>query len=747
MKPIPSAPLSAAFFAVIIVDHTLADPPASQTSSTQIIMGDAGSPPRSPKFYRSLVPQYTRVFELEPGEFSDPVVGRLVPQPIDGEPYEAISYVWGQSWRDITVQGETLSVPASLHAALTAFRLRPRSERDDGSDPGAASAKPQVRRLWADAVCINQQDLPERTSQVELMARIFTGARRVLAWLGWEEGEEGRRHTQEAIRFIHSFMQDPEAGLREARILLQHDVADATARLSFSSEDERRQFDEQARKWEAIKAFFQIQYFHRTWIVQELGLAREAVMYTALKPGDEAEVDVDADGQEATKTKGQAVELDFIDWPLVGQFVKFLDYSGASLVTHLGLLQWVAHHILMIWEKKEDGTPNCDFLTAMHWSRILGVTDPRDRVYSLLGHPHAILDGELVIKPDYTITRGVVYTKLAANFIRKTKNLDVVNLVDHEQDPSMEARDWDPQDESRMPSWVPDWHSINRTTPLPYPISAAETEDAEIQIDGDAEGTKGAAMPHLLIRGWVVDEISAVSRRMETTDFPVTHLARERAKTNPFWLDRVWELVFPAGSSADRDALDVLETLSLALPLGTKEEDEPMSTAGSQQTLEEHRRSFAAYVLAYHELFHSALKSSATDDLPAQSIYDSLPVEAQAELRRRAEGATGQSFVECMTWSAMCRVIYLTASGLVGMGSRVTRPGDLVCRVRGSPVLTTLRQIANLGASQEIETGTWTDPLQISCAYIGPTVVPARMKKGVVDGGEFGERAANFRIV
>jgi hypothetical protein len=701
-------------------------------------MSDPGLP-RSPGLYRPLAPQFTRVFELEAGEFTDPIVGRLVPQAINGEPYEAVSYVWGdwRNRRDITIDGETFSVTANLHGALTAFRHWPLSASRDSAHQGVESIRQPVRRLWADAVCINQEDLPERTSQVELMARIFAGAHRVLAWLGWEEGEEGRRHTQAAIRFIHSFMENPEAGLRDARILLLNDVADPVGRLALLSEDRRRRFEDQARKWEATKEFFEIEYFHRTWIVQELGLAREAIMYTALRPRMGAE------------SNGHDLELDFIHWPLLGRFVKFLDFNGASLITHLGLRSWVAHHTLMIWEVREDGTPKCDFLTSMHWARILGVTDARDRVFSLLGHPLAVLDGQLVIKPSYTVTRGVVYTQLAANFIRKTKNHYVLALVDHEDDPSGEVRDWDPQDESRMPSWVPDWHSINRTTPLPYPVAAADIEDPGIQIVGNLDGAKGTSMPHLLVRGWIVDEIAAVSRRMETTDFPVTHLARERAKKNPFWLDRIWEMVFPASGPLDRDPLAVLETLSLALPLGTVEKDQTGSDlAGPQQTLEEHRRSFAAYVLEYHSLLHSAPDSkfrATTDDndtyLPSRSLYDSLPIEAQTELRQRADGATGGRFVECMTWPAMCRVVYRTKSGLVGMGSRVTRRGDLVCRVRGADVLMTLRRIEDSGADKESSTGA------IHCTHVAPTVVPARMKEGVVDGAKFGEMAAEFRIV
>ncbi|KAI8623636.1 heterokaryon incompatibility protein-domain-containing protein [Xylariaceae sp. FL1651] len=714
-------------------------------------MNNAG-PSRYPGFYQPLPPEFTRVFELEAGKFSDPIHGRLVPQAIDGDPYEAISYVWGdtQKRHDITIDGATLSITQNLYGALKAFRHRRLSKRSDSSDPGTGLAQRQVRRLWADAVCINQEDAPERTLQVELMSRVFAGARRVLAWLGWEEGEVGRRHTQTAIRFIHSFMEDPEAGLQNARILLHHNVAGPAGHLALLSEDDRRQVEEQARQWQAIKAFFEIEYFHRTWIVQELGLAREAIIYTALIPANETETGKDPNGEEAAEENDRGLEHDFIDWPLVGRFVEFLDASGASLVTRLDLQSWVAHHILMVWEMNEDGSPSCDFLTAMHWTRILRVTDARDRVHALLGHPLAVIDGELVIKPDYTVTRGVLYTKLAANFIRKTNNLYIVNLVDHEDDPYMEARDWDPQDENRMPSWVPDWHSINRTTPLDYPVVAAEVEDAEIRIDGEIRGEKGTLLPHLLVRGWVVDEIAAVSQRMETTDFPVTHLTRERAKKNPFWLDRLWELVFPAKDSTDRDALAVLETLSLALPAGTRQEDEPISKVRRQQTLEENQRWFAAYVLEYHELRHGASEASGIDDssyLPARSLYDSLPVEAQAELRRRAVGTTGERFVECMTWPSMCRVVYRTTSGLVGMGSRVMRPGDLVCRVRGSPVLMTLRRIKDSDASQEPETGAGTGVAPIPCAYIGPTIVPVRMKRGVVNGGEYNEKAAHFRLV
>jgi hypothetical protein len=720
-----------------------------------------------PDFYRPLAAKFTRVFELEAGDFSDPIIGRLVPQTVDSEPYEAISYVWGtsQTQCEVTINGTRVSITENLHAALTALRHSP--VLDNSSQPCSEpilSQRQPVRRLWADAICINQGDLAERVSQVEMMSQIYAGATRVLSWLGWEEGDKGRRITREAMHFIRDFMKDPEAGLHNSRILLHHDTTNPADELNDLSEDDRCRFEDQARKWAAVKYFFEIEYFHRAWVVQELGLAREALLVTALKPREKDSVTELADSPfevMIAKKKAPRLEVETIDWPLIGRFVEFCDFQAASLVTHLNLLLWVAHHIVMVWATKNDGTPDCDFLTGMHWARILKVTDPRDRAFSLLGHPMAVLDGELVVHPDYTRTRGVIYTKLAINMIRKTKNLYILSLVDHEVDPSLKQLCWDPQSEERMPTWVPDWHSINRTTPFDYAVPAAAIHDDGISFEDGTTCEDGTLLPLLNVQGWVIDRISAVSHRMETTDFPVTHLTRECAKQTPFWLDRVWELVCPAdkkctpSKSSGDDALALLESLSLAISLGTKGEDGWVCKAGSSQTLEEHRRSFAAYVLEYHELLQVALAESCPVKLkdnkaffPARSIYDSLPVEAQAELRRRAEGAKSGDFLECMVWPSMCRVVYRTETGLVGMGSRITQPGDLICRVRGSNDMMTLREVDT--TSPRFATGSCVGtegPPTIRCAYIAPTVLPARVKRGVIDGAEFGESSARFQII
>ncbi|KAF2489003.1 hypothetical protein BU16DRAFT_220854 [Lophium mytilinum] len=697
--------------------------------------------------YKPLPLQCIRVLELHAGEISDPLVGTLVAQPIDGEPYEAISYVWGgRPTETMEVDGANVAITANLKTALKALRPRPRS-----------STEGHVRRCWVDSVSINQDDMSERISQVGLMGRIFAGAARVLAWLGHDE--EGL--TSFAMAVIRDILKDPEVALHEARILLHLDDVTENDRLD---EEDRKRSRTEAQRWAAIKAFFDIEYFHRTWIVQELGLARVADMFCSKKRHAATALKDTVEEQELRDDEDEPpqheLELHSINWDRVSEFVSYVGYNGASLETHLDLKCWVAAHILYVWEVDKDGTPQCDFLTAMHWTRIMRVTDPRDRVFALLGHPLAIMNGEMVAKPDYNVNRGVVYTKLAATFIRETKNLYVLTLVDHESDQSMRHVQWDTSDDARMPSWVPDWHSINRTAPLPYPTAAAAKEDADIRIVGSLESVTGQSMPRLLARGWVVDQVVAVSHMMETTDFPATNVLRERTKKNPFFLDRLWEIVYPAQGSNYKDPIKVLDNLSLALADGLRNHAGSLAEGGDHSSKDAtqpgeaqdmHRQSFAAYLLEYHRLLETARATTATlspseagselitaasvsddgNNLPQRSIYASLPESAQAEIQRRAAGATSLVFVQDITWVSMCRVIFRTATGLVGMGPRVMKPGDVVCRVRGCPVLMVLRETPHEAESDA--------PHVLRCMHVGPSIVPERMVLGVLDGGEFNE--------
>jgi hypothetical protein len=116
-----------------------------------------------------------RLLHLSPGTGDDAIQFTLQPTRLSLTPsYEAISYRWGDptDTRPALCDGKTMTINASLHAALRRLRL--------------ADA---TRVLWADAACIGQANVAEKSHQVNTMGRIYTQPTRVLIWLG-EGGPE-----------------------------------------------------------------------------------------------------------------------------------------------------------------------------------------------------------------------------------------------------------------------------------------------------------------------------------------------------------------------------------------------------------------------------------------------------------------------------------------------------------------------------------------------------------------------------
>ncbi|KAI7523128.1 hypothetical protein KC331_g18862 [Hortaea werneckii] len=85
--------------------------------------------------------------------------------------YEAISYAWGERTgvAPIIINDQHRQQPAS------AVRVLQRFAPAEGSGP---------RRLWIDAICINQSDIAERNQQVAMMSDVYRNSSQTLVWLG-----------------------------------------------------------------------------------------------------------------------------------------------------------------------------------------------------------------------------------------------------------------------------------------------------------------------------------------------------------------------------------------------------------------------------------------------------------------------------------------------------------------------------------------------------------------------------------
>jgi hypothetical protein len=127
-----------------------------------------------------------------------PIIGSLSEVNLDSNPsFEALSYVWGNPdpAYAVTIIAQpaggteaksTLQVTPNCLTALQALRYRFRS-----------------RRLWIDAICIDQTSIAEKNQQVPLMAEIYGRAGQVLVWLNPGNQDEKRvRETGRLFRWV-----------------------------------------------------------------------------------------------------------------------------------------------------------------------------------------------------------------------------------------------------------------------------------------------------------------------------------------------------------------------------------------------------------------------------------------------------------------------------------------------------------------------------------------------------------------
>ena len=143
--------------------------------------------------------------------------------------FTALSYVWGQStlkkW--VQVGNKRLSVGINLYDALCHLRR-----------------KDEHITAWADAMCINQQNLDERNHQVHHMRNIYAKAWRTVIYLGPYNGNT----CLSAWNYLEKESQ--------SKLLCQDDP-------SFPGSFEDVEIAVLSRDW-----------FRRVWVVQEIVMSR-----------------------------------------------------------------------------------------------------------------------------------------------------------------------------------------------------------------------------------------------------------------------------------------------------------------------------------------------------------------------------------------------------------------------------------------------------------------------------------------
>ena len=204
--------------------------------------------------YKLLGLREIRLIELSNTENSDTIISCTISNAfLDEEPhYEALSYTWDADFPQgglytIRCSDVNIFVKANLFNALK--RLRP----SDGS-----------RTLWIDAICIDQSNLQEKGEQVALMNEIYALAEEVIIWLGEEE-------ETDALAFDAIFRVED---------YFQHRVSDTNLMLDLyrSEEGPHELLRYENPGWSAICQVLRKRCFNRVWVVQEVVMARKALV-------------------------------------------------------------------------------------------------------------------------------------------------------------------------------------------------------------------------------------------------------------------------------------------------------------------------------------------------------------------------------------------------------------------------------------------------------------------------------------
>jgi hypothetical protein len=347
------------------------------------------------------------------------------------------------------VNGVQLHVTRNLHAPLRRLRL-----------------ESETRRVWVNALCINQDDPVEKSEQVQMMRDVCQQASRTLVWLG-----EGSEYTSRGFMLIPRLLNAWK---------LKRETGDDRSLQDLDSEalalyDIPRQFD---LEWNNLCNIYDAPYFQRVWVIQEVAVS--------------SNVDVFCGSHS-------------ISWNDLMDAVGACDEFGLEVhydlsnIVHIGLIHTAQKHVRASGKWK--------ILDLLVRYRSFYATDLRDKIYALLVLVDPQNLAETGIPPDYREEHTVekVYADIAMSIFQTSKDLDLL---------SVPAVDNSTPSHLQLPSWVPDWSKLSAidslvdfssaTSPPPDQPSFSATKSSTSHAIFRSEG------PTLGLHDYIVDQADGI---------------------------------------------------------------------------------------------------------------------------------------------------------------------------------------------------------------------------------------------
>jgi hypothetical protein len=400
----------------------------------------------------------------------------------DALEYMALSYTWenGFNRQEISLSGNKRSVSANLVDAL-------RQLRQEFGD----------LVLWADQLCINQDDYAEKASQIQKMRSIYERATRVIAWLGVSANDSDlvfdtlrRIDKYDTLSLKTSLLSDTVRELKQTTSNSHDQIWDATKVL-----DTLRT---------ALPAFAARRYWSRLWALQEFVLATNVLIMCGSKIITDVTLrnawnilrkaanNPNSIAQHKGSTISDIIAIaetwrcDSMWWDAWLGIKCLIDQRDGyhSRHPHQNLHHMMDHKMFMVMYRT---------LTTFSGQLRMSCSDPRDRVFSLLGL--ATDSHEFGHFPDYTRSTESIYEELARNFIQQG-HVDALGFC--QENPTYRARN--------MASWAADW-SLKIRIPLwgKLPINASQDWSVDLStsvLDGKTIMVSGTCVGTIQSHGY-----------------------------------------------------------------------------------------------------------------------------------------------------------------------------------------------------------------------------------------------------
>jgi hypothetical protein len=372
--------------------------------------------------------------------------------------YEAISYTWGTPdiVHPLIVYTDSQTAPEYQILVTENLQLALRSFRRDRAP----------RRLWVDAVCINQSDDAEKATQIPLMISIFQYAKRVLAHISSDVGQEKDLRT--LLHWTKSIQDATFRNIRGGKTSRAREL-DRVRRMEEDLPWHRLKSDNQALRQSA--RFLGARWFTRLWIIQEVVFNAEVIIVC---------------GVVQTTWTNFANAVYCLHGYLTPLDVLESYYSDSDRAWEiLTISQLRDYHSGRTIQHKFDGTEvdvyiDCGITVLLQTFCYYECTDDRDKIYALAGLASDLLFADDLFQTSYIHLR-VDY----GNSVRETYERFAVACLKAERESRMMSRR--PDDETGnssellnlaldrqfcplpqgWPSWVPDFSQQPRSATVP----------------------------------------------------------------------------------------------------------------------------------------------------------------------------------------------------------------------------------------------------------------------------------------